>query len=80
MTKSKSKKKKEEKEIRCIYDLHTFQSVENEVYIGARSEGKDILLIFSAIELLEWLDIPRMKSQAVKYIELLQEGNAENLK
>jgi len=54
-----------------IYDINTFQCVDNEVYIGGKSEGEDITLVFSTIELLEWLDHSYMKKQSIKYIKSL---------
>lgn len=54
-----------------IYDVNTFQCVENEVYIGAKSNGDDVTLVLNTIELLEWLDIKRMKQQSVKYVKSL---------
>ena len=54
-----------------IYDINTFQCVDNEVYIGGESEGEDIPLVFNTIELLEWLDHSHMKKQSIKYIKSL---------
>ena len=56
---------------RNIYDINTFQCVGNEVFIGGKSEGKDVTLVLSTIELLEWLDTDYMKKQSVKYIKNL---------
>ena len=54
-----------------IYDINAFQCVENEVYIVAKSNGDDVTLVLSTIELLEWLDLKRMKKQSVKYVKSL---------
>ena len=54
-----------------IYDINTFQCVDNEVFLGGKSAGEDITLVFNTIELLEWLDHSYMKKQSVKYIKSL---------
>ena len=45
---------------------------------GKDEYGKDITLVFSTIELLEWLDKKGMIEQAVKHIREI--GEDENLK
>ena len=55
-----------------FHNIHTYQTVENETYIGGiNSDGEDITLVFSTIDLLEWLDIDRMRKEAIKYINEL---------
>tara|TARA_R100000458_G_scaffold31173_1_gene28577 strand:- start:282 stop:527 length:246 start_codon:yes stop_codon:yes gene_type:complete len=73
------KKKKQEEKFQYHYDINTFQCVDNETYIRTKSEGEDVTLIFDTIELLEWLDIPYMRDQAIIYIKGIT-GDAENLK
>ena len=53
-----------------LHDINTYQCHRNEVYLGGKDEdGKDFTIVFNTIELLEWLDTPHMKEQAIKYIE-----------
>ena len=55
-----------------FHDINTYQTVENETYIGGtNSYGDDITLVFNTIDLLEWLDIDHMKEEANKYINKL---------
>ena len=54
-----------------IYDIDTFQCVGNEVFIGGKSNGEDVTLVLSSIELLEWLDMKYIKKESLKYIKSL---------
>ncbi len=55
-----------------FHNINTFQVVENETYLGGvNSEGEDVTLVFTTIELLEWLDIDHMKKEAIKHIKQL---------
>ena len=55
-----------------FHSIHTYQTYRNETYIGGiNSDGEDITLVFTTIELLEWLDIDHMKKEAIKYIKEL---------
>lgn len=64
---------------KSIHDINTYQCHRNEVYLSGKDEyGKDITLVFSTIELLEWLDKKGMIEQAVKFIKEI--GEDENLK
>ena len=55
-----------------FHNIDTYQTYRNETYIGGiNSDGENITLVFSTIELLEWLDIDHMKKEAVKYINEL---------
>tara|TARA_R110000764_G_scaffold208048_1_gene293648 strand:+ start:200 stop:400 length:201 start_codon:yes stop_codon:yes gene_type:complete len=55
-----------------FHRIDTYQTHRNETYIGGiNSEGEDVTLIFTTIELLEWLDINRMKKESIKYIQEL---------
>ena len=55
-----------------FHNINTYQTVENETYLGGtNSNGEDITLVFSTIDLLEWLDINHMKKEAIKYINEL---------
>lgn len=55
-----------------FHDINTYQTVKNETYIGGvNSDGEDVTLVFNTIDLLEWLDIDRMKKEAIKYINEL---------
>ena len=55
-----------------FHNIEVCQTVENETYLGGiNSDGENITLVFSTIELLEWLDFDHMKKEAVKYINEL---------
>jgi len=55
-----------------FHNIDVYQTVENETYIGGtNSDGENITLVFTTIELLEWLDIHHMKKEAKKYINEL---------
>mgnify|MGYP003680994997 CR=1 FL=1 len=55
-----------------FHNIEVYQTVENETYIGGtNSDGENITLVFSTIDLLEWLDIRHMKKEAKKYINEL---------
>ena len=55
-----------------FHNINTYQTVENETYLGGiNSDGEDVTLVFSTIDLLEWLDIDYMKKEAIKYINEL---------
>jgi hypothetical protein len=55
-----------------FHNIKTYQTVENETYLrGINSNREDVTLVFSTIDLLEWLDIDHMKKEAVKYIKQL---------
>ena len=55
-----------------FHNINTYQTVENETYLGGiNSDGEDVTLVFSTIDLLEWLDIHHMKKEAIKYINEL---------
>jgi len=52
-----------------FHNINTYQVVENETYIGGvNSDGEDVVMVFTTIELLEWLDINLMKKEAIKHI------------
>lgn len=53
----------------ALHDINTSQHVLNETYlVGTNQWGEDITIVLNTIELLEWLDVPRMKQQSCKYI------------
>ena len=55
-----------------FHNIDTYQTYRNETYIGGiNSDGENITLVFSTIELLEWLDINHMKKETIKYIKQL---------
>ncbi len=55
-----------------FHNINTFQVVENETYLGGvNSNGEDVTLVFTTIELLEWLDIDHMRKEAIKHIKQL---------
>ena len=55
-----------------FHNIDTYQTYRNETYIGGiNSDGENITLVFSTIELLEWLDIDHMKKESIKYIKEL---------
>ena len=55
-----------------FHNIHTYQTYRNETYLGGiNSEGEDVTLVFTTIELLEWLDIDHMKKEAIKHIKQL---------
>ena len=64
----------QEEILTAIHDLNTFMTTkDNETYLSGKNEnGEDVTIIFSTIELLEWLDIKYMEKQAIKYIKNLQ--------
>jgi hypothetical protein len=53
-----------------LHDIDTFMATEdNETFLSGKDEyGKDFMIIFSTLELLEWLDVDHMKKQSKKYI------------
>jgi len=53
-----------------LHDIDTFMATEdNETFLSGKDEyGNDFILIFSTMELLEWMDIDYMKKQSKKYI------------
>ena len=63
-----------EKQIRKrLHDINSFMSTpDNETFLVGKDEyGKDFVLCFNTIELLEWIDKKYMKEQAKKYIKNL---------
>jgi len=57
------------KETISLHSINTSQHVLNETYlVGSNQWGEDTTIVLNTIELLEWLDIPRMKEQSCKYI------------
>jgi hypothetical protein len=56
-----------------IHDIDTFMATEdNDTILSGKDEyGKDFMIIFSTLELLEWMDIEYMKKQSKKYINNL---------
>ena len=55
-----------------FHNIEVYQTVENETYIGGtNSDGENITLVFSTIDLLEWLDIDHMKKESIKHIKQL---------
>ena len=65
---------KNENETRYIdlCELHTFAAQENETYLAGRDDdGNDITVVFRTVDLLDWLDIRRMKAQAKVFIDNL---------
>jgi hypothetical protein len=56
-----------------IHDIDTFMATEdNDTILSGKDEyGKDFIIIFSTLELLEWMDIEYMKKQSKKYINNL---------
>ena len=60
--------KKTEERIEYIHDLNTFQCCDNELYLrGIDNKGEDILLVFPANEILEWLDIEYIRKEVIKH-------------
>ena len=60
--------------IKAIHSLkQIFYTKSNETVVVGRDEnGREITIVFNTIELLEMLDIYKMKEQAGKYINNLQ--------
>jgi len=56
-----------------IVELNTFGTTpDNETYIsGLDDEGRDVTVVLNTIDILRWLDIREMKTQAKAYIEKL---------
>ena len=64
-----------------IHDLNTFQCCDNEVYLrGLNNKGEDIMLIFPANEILEWLDIGYIREKVIEHYSEINKEEAENLK
>jgi hypothetical protein len=60
-----------------LHDFYSWHCVRDEVVISGKDEnGKDFTIVFDTIELLEWLDLPHMKDQAIKHIQEI--GEPEN--
>ena len=58
----------------ALHDINTSQHVLNETYlVGLNQWGEPTTIVLNTIELLEWLDIPRMKQQSCKYINQINE-------
>ena len=71
-------KKQNDVKYQHIWDMHTFQCVENEVYMGGvfwDDDGvkQEIMLVFTTYQFLEWLggNTEHMKEQLTKYINQL---------
>lgn len=68
-------KKMEDRELiqKRLHDIDTFMASEdNETILSGKDEyGKDFMIIFNTVELLEWLDLEHMKKQSLKYINNL---------
>jgi len=63
-----------------IHDLNTFQCCNNEVYLrGVDNRGKDILLVFPANEILEWLDMGYIREKVIEHYSEINKEEAENL-
>tara|TARA_R100000773_G_C4158669_1_gene77518 strand:+ start:361 stop:543 length:183 start_codon:yes stop_codon:yes gene_type:complete len=55
-----------------LHDINTFACSDNEVYLSGKDEnGKDLTIVLSAFEVLEWLDMKYIKKQTLKYIDKL---------
>ena len=55
-----------------FHNIDTYQTYRNETYIGGiNSDGENITLVFTTIDLLEWLEIDHMKKESIKYIKEL---------
>jgi len=55
-----------------FHNIELYQTHRNETYLqGTNSDGENITLVFSTIDLLEWLDIDHMKKESIKYIKEL---------
>ena len=60
-----------------LHDFYSWHCVRDEVVISGKDEyGKDFTIVFDTIELLEWLDLPHMKDQAITHIQEI--GEPEN--
>ena len=58
----------------ALHDINTSQHVLNETYlVGSNQWGEPTTIVLNTIELLEWLDLPRMKQQSCKYINQINE-------
>lgn len=55
-----------------FHSIDSYQTYRNETYLGGiNSDGEEVTLVFTTIELLEWLDIDHMKKEAIKHIKQL---------
>jgi len=54
-------------------NIHTFMSnADNETFLGGTNHnGKERIIVFDTIELMEWLDIHYMKEKTKEYIDNL---------
>lgn len=59
-------------EVIHVCQINTAQVYRNETIFCAEDQfGKPIFLNFNTMELLEWLDVERMKEQSIKHINEL---------
>ena len=55
-----------------FHSIDSYQTYRNETYLGGtNSDGEEVTLVFTTIELLEWIDIDHMKKEAIKHIKQL---------
>tara|TARA_R110000868_G_scaffold338200_2_gene598958 strand:+ start:212 stop:412 length:201 start_codon:yes stop_codon:yes gene_type:complete len=55
-----------------FHNIELYQTHRNETYLGGtNSDGEYVTLVFSTIDLLDWLDINHMKKESIKYIKEL---------
>jgi hypothetical protein len=55
-----------------LNNINAFACKDNEVYYqGTDENGKDFMIVFTATDLLEWLDVSEIKQQTLKYIQEL---------
>jgi hypothetical protein len=56
-----------------LHDINTFMSTkDNETYLsGINEKGESTTIVFSTVELLEWLDVDYMKKQTIEYVKNL---------
>jgi hypothetical protein len=55
-----------------LNNINAFACKDNEVYYqGTDEHGKDFMIVFTATDLLEWLDVSEIKQQTLKYIQEL---------
>tara|TARA_R110002020_G_scaffold96958_1_gene231632 strand:+ start:12907 stop:13137 length:231 start_codon:yes stop_codon:yes gene_type:complete len=58
--------------IKRMNDINTFSCTDNEITLrGTDENGEEFIIVFSATDLLEWIDIKYIKEQTIKYIKKL---------
>lgn len=54
-----------------ITEIYGIQTIKEETFIQGTTDRGDVTLKFKTIELLDWINIKTLKTEAHKYIETL---------